>query len=80
VRVDLWSTGDRIEPGTRLVSVVSWEATNSDGKPYGGTVTLHGGEEPTASHVQLPVVNGTLGGEPADVTCPARPFAPGYPR
>ncbi|MDX1611165.1 MAG: CocE/NonD family hydrolase [Candidatus Thermoplasmatota archaeon] len=79
VRVDLWSTGMRLEPGEVLALTLSWDPVLLDGKPLAGRVTVHGGADGTASHVVLPIVNGTLGGQPAGIDYPERPFAPGYP-
>ena len=71
VRVDLYNVAVRLEPGDRLALVVR-NPGDRDTREHAPTITVHG-----ASHVVLPLVEGTLGGAPPTLTYPPRPFAPG---
>ncbi len=77
VRVDLINLAHTVEAGHRIAVVASghgfgWHAA----QPYTPTITLQGDGTDAGSHIVLPVVDGTLGGSPASVDYPPRPFAP----
>lgn len=69
VRVDLYNVALRLEPGDKLALVVR-NPSDRDTREYAPTVTVHG-----ASHVVLPLVEGTLGGAAPTLDPPPRPFA-----
>lgn len=92
VRVDLLNVAERVPAGDRLVLVVnrgefitrdeaanplSDERFSRSGQPYYPTITLHGAPGPEASHLVLPLVEGSLGGAAPGLSYPPRPFAPG---
>lgn len=77
VRIDLFSESVALEPGDRLLLTVTG---NGDriviGEPVFPVLTIHGGTTAEASHVVLPLVEGTLGGEAPSLQYPPRPFGP----
>lgn len=83
VRIDLSDTTYELAAGHRLALVVSnggpYERSGSSATP---NVTIHGvrGAGPSrASHIVLPVAEGTLGGARPTLRYPPRPFTPaGY--
>jgi putative CocE/NonD family hydrolase len=80
VRIDLSDLAVTLEPGERLVIELSYGETHADfvDRPPYPTLTVHAGLDADASHLVLPVVEGTLGGDAPTVGYPARPFAPGW--
>ncbi len=91
VRVDLMNLVEQVPAGDRLVLVVnrgeyattaeaanplSDERFSRSGQPYYPSVTLHAGEAPGASHLVLPLLEGSLGGGPPVLNYPPRPFLP----
>jgi hypothetical protein len=79
VRIELMDFAHVLPAGHRLALVVGY----GDGvvgwtslQPYFPTVTVLAGHDSLASHVVLPVVDGTLGGSPPTVAYPPRPFVP----
>jgi X-Pro dipeptidyl-peptidase len=91
VRVDLTNLADVVEAGHRIAVVVSGGELVEPAEPalapadrrssrwaagYTPTVTLHGGNRATASHVVLPVIGPGLGGAKATLRYPPRPFVP----
>lgn len=91
VRIDASATSWVLEPGHRLGVVVSGDAAalrregafgtrdpvsgvtyTRFGQPYHPEITVHPG-----SHVVLPLVEGTFGGEAPTLDYPPRPFVPG---
>jgi hypothetical protein len=76
VRVDMFNVAADLLPGDRLVLTLSgtgWE--RRDGQPYMPLLDVQGGTGPTASHIVLPFVSGTLGGSAPTIGYPERPFA-----
>lgn len=77
VRIDLTDFAERLEPGHRLAVVVSrGDPYDRIGAPYFPNVTVHADGGPSASHLVLPVVSGTLGGHAPELRYPPRPFLP----
>lgn len=79
VRVDVYNEAWVFEEGHRvgvLVSPGPPEAPRLD-QPYSPRITIHGGAGPEASHLVLPLVDGTLGGDPPTLDYPPQPFLPG---
>lgn len=78
VRVDLFDLADTVQPGHRLALEVSYGETHAEwtGQPYFPQITVHSEGGPQASHVLLPIAEGTLGGPPPTVEYPPRPFVP----
>ena len=75
VRVDLWSGAQRLAPGHRLVLVASAGSARQHLGPTRPTlITLRAGGGAEASHLVLPLVEGTLGGAPPTLAYPPRPF------
>lgn len=70
VRVDLYNVALRLEPGDGLALVVR-TPTDRDTREFAPTITVHG-----ASHLVLPLVEGTLDGGAPRPEYPPRPFAP----
>lgn len=80
VRVDLYNEAWTLEPGERLAVVVSGEGWDiNQAQPYYPVITLHGGTDGEASHVVLPVAEGTLGGQAPTLAYPPQPFLPADP-
>ncbi len=75
VRTDLWNQALTIEPGQRL-SILVWAEYSQSNPVWTPEITLHGGDGPEASHIVLPLVEGTLGGEAPILDYPPRPFLP----
>jgi predicted acyl esterase len=82
IRIDLVDFADRVPAGRRLVVVVSYgEVTglwfrNTIGRPYYPAVTVFSDGGALASHVVLPILQGTLGGLTPRLDYPPRPFVP----
>lgn len=77
VRIDLYNLAHVLDEGHRLGLVVSHgDVLDRHGQPYSPTITVHGADGPEASHVVLPVANGTLGGDAPTLDYPPRPFQP----
>lgn len=78
VRIDINNQAWTIEPDHRLVVVVT-DATGARGRigqPFAPIITVHGEGEAEASHVVVPVVDGSFGGLAPALEYPPRPFAP----
>ncbi len=78
VRIDLDNLAHVVDPGHRLAVVVghgSLDDSNA-GAGQGAQLTVHGGNGAEASHIILPVIEGTLGGKSPTVDYPPRPFLP----
>ncbi len=73
VRVDLYSTAARVSAGHRIAVVLSGggEDYNQGQVQYAPTLTVTG-----KSHLVVPLVEGTVGGNAPDTAYPARPFDP----
>jgi putative CocE/NonD family hydrolase len=79
VRVDFPSLATRLETGHRLALVLSTGEGYSKFTPlHYPTIGVVAGPEADASHIVLPVVEGTLGGAPDPDVAPPRPFGPGW--
>lgn len=80
VRFDLWDIAESIEVGNRLAIVVSEGETlpvnGRVGQPYRPAITVWADGGAEASHIVLPFVEGTLGGEAPTLDYPPRPFIP----
>lgn len=77
VRIDLYNLAHVLDEEHRLGLVVSHgDVSDRHGQPYHPTVTVHGDDGPGASHIVLPVANGTLGGDTPTLDYPPRPFLP----
>lgn len=79
VRVDIYDIAEVLDPGDRIAVLVSGDEDwyGHAGQPqYAPTITVHADPTITASQVVLPVVEGTLGGQPRPVAYPPRPFIP----
>lgn len=78
VRIDLFDLAERIEAGHRLAVEVSYGETHIEwsGQPYYPEITVHSDGNAYASHVLLPIVEGTFGGAVPTITYPPRPFVP----
>lgn len=78
VRVDIYNDAWTFEAGDRVgVLVSSGVGINArTGQPWTPLLTLHGGTGPQASHVVLPLVQGTLGGDAPTLDYPPQPFLP----
>lgn len=77
VRVDLFNLAHTVEEGHRLAVVASGYGHQVKvGQPYAPTIALHGDGTVGGSHIVLPVVEGTLGGDATDMEYPPRPFVP----
>lgn len=73
VRIDVTNLAEVVPAGHRLAVLVSHgDPALRASQPYAPTLTL----DPDASHVVLPVVEGTLGGAPPMTAYPPRPFVP----
>ena len=75
VRIDVRSLAHGIEAGHRLGVLLAHPSTRYGG-PYPATLKIGAGEGPESSHVALPVVEGSAGGEEPGVAPPPRPWAP----
>lgn len=77
VRVDLFNLAHEVPEGHRIAVVASGHGHQTRiGQPYVPTITLHGDGTSATSHIVLPLVAGTLGGEETDLEHPPRPFQP----
>ncbi|HWH08468.1 MAG TPA: CocE/NonD family hydrolase C-terminal non-catalytic domain-containing protein, partial [Candidatus Thermoplasmatota archaeon] len=73
VRVDVTNLADVLPAGHRLAALVSHgDPALRTGQPHAPTLAL----DAAASHLVLPLVEGTLGGEAPATAYPPRPFAP----
>lgn len=81
VRIDLRDLAEAIGPGERIAVVVSYGDPEDHMASSGHTplvsIVADGGAE--ASHVVLPFVEGSLGGERPSLAYPPRPFLPPSP-
>lgn len=80
VRVDLYNAAHTFEEGHRIgvMFVDGLWSYDRFSQPYHPELTLHAGGSPaTASHLVIPVSDGTLGGEMPDLIYPPRPFLQG---
>ncbi len=84
VRIDLTDLAMRVPTGHRIAIVVSrgehtgvgirWHRNGrAQDMPQ---ITIHAGDEATASHIVLPIADGTLGGSAPTIAYPPRPFMP----
>lgn len=72
VRIDITNFAEIIPAGHRLGVVVSrGDPIDRNGQPFFPTIRLD-----AASHVVIPIVNGTFGGSPPTFEYPPRPFVP----
>ncbi len=72
LRIDLTNLAEAIEPGHQLAAFVSYgDPWLRTGEPYAPTIDVHG-----ESHLILPLVEGTFGGEAPTLDYPPRPFTP----
>lgn len=79
LRIDLYNLAEHVPAGHRLAVVVSggdglfneWA-----GQPYAPLIGVHGDRGPLASHVVIPMLEGTLGGSRPTLDYPPRPFLP----
>lgn len=77
VRVDIINQAHVVGEGHRVAVVASGHGHRDKfGQPHTPTITLHGDGSASGSHVVLPVVEGTVGGDPVSVDYPSRPFTP----
>lgn len=78
VRIDIFDLTETIQPGHRLAMEVSYGEWHSQwmGQPYPSKITVRTDGEELASHVVLPIVEGTLGGAAPRIDYPPRPFVP----
>lgn len=78
VRIDIFDLAETIQPGHRLAMEVSYGESHIEwtGQPYLSQITVHADADDLASHVVLPIVNGTLGGQAPTLDYPPRPFVP----
>lgn len=76
VRIDLADMATTVEPGHRLVLVLSFGEPHAEAwsQPYFPQLTVGAGEG--GSHIVLPIVEGSLGGLPPEIDYPPRPFMP----
>jgi predicted acyl esterase len=80
VRVDVWDNAQMLREGSRVAVVVSYGeafpgAFGSSGQPYAPRITVHGDVGERASHIVLPITEGTAGGTVRTLEYPPRPFA-----
>lgn len=73
VRLDFFNQAWTIEKGHRLVVMVQNPAPAWEAGSYASSLTLHG-DGPGGSHLVLPVVQGTFGGNATGLDYPPRPF------
>lgn len=76
VRIDLSTVVERIPAGHRLALVAGHPRENVDASPVAAQLTVHAGTYAAASHVVLPVVQGSAGGTHTSLRYPPRPFGP----
>ncbi len=77
VRVDIYNEAWTLASGERLAVVISGDGWDlNQAQPYYPLVTVHGGTDAEASHVVLPIAEGTLGGEGPVLDYPPQPFLP----
>jgi uncharacterized protein len=80
VRFDLWDLAEEIDAGSRLAVVVSEgespPAFGRVGQPYRPAITVWADGGAEASHIVLPFIDGTLGGDAPMLAYPPRPFMP----
>ncbi|MBW3665681.1 MAG: CocE/NonD family hydrolase [Actinobacteria bacterium] len=80
VRVDLIDIAEQLHPGDRLVVLLHGSEDPVLGyyqpSPYSPRITVHADGGATASHVVLPLANGTLRGDRPSLRYPPRPFDP----
>ena len=77
VRVDINNQAWTIEPGHRLALAVNANGYHPRiGQPYAPQVTIHADGGDGASHLVVPVVEGTFGGGAPTLDYPPRPFLP----
>lgn len=92
VRIDLTNLAERVEPDRWIALVIGYgqvlDAENPDsefatdqrtgrsGQPYMPTITLGVGNPPETSHLVLPFLEGSLGGQAPTLAYPPRPFTP----
>jgi putative CocE/NonD family hydrolase len=81
VRVDLIDLASRLEVGHRLAVIVNGGASaviagEYASQPYAPRLTVHTDGDDGATHVVLPIVEGSLGGLRPRFDHPARPFVP----
>lgn len=77
VRIDLANVAPALEPGHGLALVVSrgldrWGAA----RDFHPLITMLGDGSPDSSHLVLPVIDGSLGGEEPTLDYPPPPFVP----
>ncbi|MBW3665552.1 MAG: hypothetical protein KY469_20850 [Actinobacteria bacterium] len=80
VRIDLYNLAEHVPAGHRIAVVVSagdgvfneWAA----GRPDSPTIVIHGEAMSSASHVVIPMLEGTLGDSRPRLDYPPRPFVP----
>jgi predicted acyl esterase len=73
VRVDITDFAEILDTGHRLGITVSYgDEIDRTSQPWAPTISVAG----DASHLVLPIVNGTFGGSPPTLAYPPRPFTP----
>jgi len=81
VRIDLTDLAERLLPGHRLAVVVSGgDLTRLGQSEYNPRITVHADGGNAASHLVMPVAEGTFGGRAPTVRYPRRPFLPSLPK
>lgn len=77
VRIDITSMAERLASGHRLGVAVSYgDWLERTGQPWLPNLTVHADGGAPASHLVLPVAEGTFGGASPTVDYPPRPFLP----
>lgn len=79
VRVDVYNDAWTFEEDHRVGVLLSPGERGLDdraGQPWTPEITVHGGSGPEASHVVLPLADGTLGGHEPRMDYPDQPFVP----
>lgn len=78
VRIEIHDLAETIKPGHRLAMEVSHGETHTEwtGQPYASEITVRTDGEKLASHVVLPIADGTLDGDAPTLDYPPRPFVP----
>ncbi len=78
VRIDVYNQAWRFEAGQRIGVLLSAGVGDGAhaGQPYTPLLTIHGGTAAGASHIVLPLAEGTLGGAAPSLEYPPQPFLP----
>ena len=79
IRVDITNFAEVLPTGHSLGVLVSYgDPLDRFGQPFAPQITVHA-DGATASHLVLPIVDGSLGGAAPTLTYPPRPFVPVVP-